>query len=255
MKEPSIGPEVRSIERDDGVHLAAQISRGDGLTAVFLNGFRSDMSGTKARAMHRWAKRRGTGVLTFDYSGHGRSEGVFEECTVSTWIDDALRVISCVTEQPLVLIGSSMGGWIALHVALRLRSRVRGVVGIASAPDFLLELTSKRLDERARLDLAEHGVTYLPSRYGDGSYPITSRLLEDGRGLGLLHAPIPLTCPVRLLHGMADPEVPWELSTRLAGAIQGNDVHVELIKGGDHRLSKPHELERLFYWLDDVSAS
>ena len=212
---------------------------------VFLGGFNSDMTGSKAEALSAWCGAAGRAFLRFDYSGHGASGGRFVDGTIGRWAADAAAVLDALTEGPQVLVGSSMGGWIALLLAARLRpGRVAGLVGIAAAPDFTARM-EQALSPEARQALARDGVWHRPSAYGD-PYPITRALLEDGRGHLLLDdGPIPVPGPVRLLHGQQDPDVPWALSLRIAEAIAGPDVQVVLVKDGDHRLSRPQDLALL----------
>ncbi len=213
-------------------------------TVVFLPGFASDMEGEKARFVADFCADRGQAVLRFDYSGHGASNGRFEEGTIGRWRDDALDVIDALTDGALVLIGSSMGGWLALLVALARAPRLAGLIGIAAAPDFTEALMWASMPFTARETLMREGRIMAPSAYGP-PYPITRALIEDGRRHLLLERPIAITGPVRLLHGQADPDVPWELSLRLAEQITGGDVTVTLIKDGDHRLSRPADLALL----------
>ncbi len=211
---------------------------------VFLPGFASDMEGEKARRVAALAAARGQAMLRFDYSGHGASGGRFEAGTIGAWRDDALDAIDALTDGKLVLVGSSMGGWLALLVALARVPRLAGLIGIAAAPDFTEALMWSAMPFAARETLMREGMIMMPSAYGPPT-PITRALIEDGRRHLLLERPIPLTCPVRLLHGQADPEVPWEMSLRLAEQITGSDVTVTLIKDGDHRLSRPADLALL----------
>ena len=183
-------------------------------------------------------------MLRFDYSGHGASEGRFEDGDIGRWTADALALMDALTQGPLVLVGSSMGGWIALLVALARPGRVAGLVGIAAAPDFTERLMWQAMSPRERERLMGEGVLHVPSQYGE-PYPITRRLIEDGRRRLLLDAPIPLDCPVRLLHGQRDPDVPWETALRVAERLSGTDVQVTLVKDGDHRLSRPQDLALL----------
>uniref|UniRef100_UPI0030845956 alpha/beta hydrolase n=1 Tax=Crenalkalicoccus roseus TaxID=1485588 RepID=UPI0030845956 len=216
---------------------------GRGPGVVFLGGFNSDMTGTKAENLSAFCAVRGQAFLRFDYSGHGASGGRFAEGTIGRWAEEAALVLDALTAGPQVLVGSSMGGWIALLLALRRPVRVAGLVGIAAAPDFTARM-AEALPPEARAALAREGVWHRPSAYGD-PYPITRALLEEGRHHLLLHAPVPLSVPVRLLHGQRDPDVPWELSLRIAEAITGPDVQVTLVKDGDHRLSRPQDLALL----------
>ena len=232
------------LDRGDGVELAWVRHPGSGATVVFLPGFRSDMTGDKATALAALCAERGHAMLRFDYSGHGASGGRFEDGTIGRWTDDALTVIDRLTEGPLVLVGSSMGGWIALLVALARPDRAVALIGIAAAPDFTEALMWQAMTAEQRTTLMRDGVVNRPSQYGE-PYPITRGLIEDGRTRLLLIAPIALDCPVRLLHGQDDPDVPWELSLRIAERVTGPDVQVILVKDGDHRLSRPQDLALL----------
>ncbi|HEY3847370.1 MAG TPA: alpha/beta hydrolase [Acetobacteraceae bacterium] len=232
------------LDRGDGVELAWAKLDGRGPTVVFLPGYRSDMTGDKSTALTAFCAQHGHAMLRFDYSGHGSSGGRFEDGTIGVWTEDALAVIDRLTEGPLILVGSSMGGWIALHCALARRDRIAALVGIAAAPDFTETLMSQALSFVQRSRLMRDGVIHLPSLYGDPT-PITRALIEDGRNRLLLSAPIALDCPVRLLHGQADPDVPWEMALRIAARITSADVLVTLVKDGDHRLSRPQDLALL----------
>ena len=239
------------LNRGDGVELAwAQLS-GTGPTIVFLPGFKSDMSGSKALDLAEFCAERGHAMLRFDYSGHGASGGRFEDGTIGQWTADALAVIDRLTTGKILLAGSSMGGWIALLAALARPDRVAGLVGIAAAPDFTELLMWEAMSPAERATLQRDGVLFVPSQYGE-PYPVTWRLIEEGRKHLLLHAPIRLDCPVRLLHGQQDPDVPWELSLRLAAAVSGPDVQVTLVKDGDHRLSRPEDLALLRRMLEPL---
>jgi len=232
------------LDRGDGVELAWTKLDGRGPTVMFLPGYRSDMTGDKATALAAFCAERGHAMLRFDYSGHGASGGRFEDGSIGVWTDDALAAIDRLTEGPLVLVGSSMGGWIALLCALALHDRVAALVGIAAAADFTEALMWQALSFEQRARLMQHGVIHVPSQYGDPT-PITRALIEDGRNHLLLAAPIALDCPVRLLHGQADPDVPWEMALRIAEQVTSADVLVMLVKDGDHRLSRPHDLALL----------
>ncbi len=236
------------IDRGDGVELAWVRTPGVEPTAVFLPGFRSDMTGSKALEVEEYCELLDRACLRFDYSGHGASDGAFESGTIGRWAEDALCVIDRLTEGPLVLIGSSMGGWIALLVALARPERVAGLIGIAAAPDFTERLIWDALTPPERQKLTNDGVMHTPSQYGDPT-PITLGLIEDGRRHLLLDGPIPLACPVRLLHGQRDPDVPWQTALRLAERIESPDVQVTLIKDAEHRLSRPADLALLRHAL------
>ncbi len=224
--------------------LAYRAIDGKGPGVVFLGGFHSDMTGSKAAYLAEWCAARGRAFLRFDYSGHGVSGGRFEAGTIGRWAEDASAVLTALTEGPQVRIGSSMGGWIALLLALRHPGRVSGLIGIAAAPDFTEELMWAQFPAEIRARIEREGAWTRPSAYGDG-YPITRALIEDGRNHLLLNGPIALDMPVRLLHGQDDPDVPWQHSLRLAERLAGTDVEVTLIKDGDHRLSRPQDLSLL----------
>jgi pimeloyl-ACP methyl ester carboxylesterase len=202
------------------------------------------MTGTKAEALHLFCTSQGHAFTRFDYRGHGTSGGSFEDLAISDWLDDATRVLDQATEGKQVLVGSSMGGWIALLLALRRPERVRALIGIAAAPDFPTALMEPEFTSDQRATLARDGRLLRPSLYGD-PYPITARLIEDGRRHALLGSPIPLACPIRLLQGMEDPDVPWRHALRLVEALAGGDVRLALVKDGDHRLSRPADLALL----------
>jgi len=229
----------------DGARLAYRRVEGRSPTVVFFGGFSSDMTGTKATHLDAWCRATGQACLRFDYQGHGASSGRFVDGTIGRWRDDALAVIQGLTEGPLVFVGSSMGAWIMLLAAGTLSTRVDALVGIAAAPDFTEELIWQRLAGEARAQLTRTGVVHVPSDYADKDCPISLGLIEEGRRHLLLGADIPLSCPVRLLHGLDDRDVPWEFSSRLVRALTSSDVILELVKGGDHRLSQPSDLLRL----------
>ena len=232
------------LDRGDGVELAWAKLPGRNPTLVFLPGFRSHMEGDKALHLLVLCANAGQAMLRFDYSGHGASAGRFEDGTIGAWAADALTVIDHLTEGPLILVGSSMGGWLALLTAIARPARVAGLVGIAAAPDFTETLMWQAMDPLQRARLLEDGILHVPSEYDD-PLPITRRLIEDGREHLLLKAPIPIACPIRLLHGQRDPDVPWETSLHLAERMTGDDVRITLVKDGDHRLSRPSDLALL----------
>jgi pimeloyl-ACP methyl ester carboxylesterase len=220
---------------------------------IFLGGFASDMGGTKATALDAFCAERGQGFLRFDYLGHGQSSGDFRDGTIGRWLQDALAVIDHLTEGPQLLVGSSMGGWIGLLAARARPQRVAGLIGIAAAPDFTEDLMWNAVDEEDRERLQRDGIIDQTSRYGPTPYPITLRLIEDGRRHLLLREPIAVNRPVRLLHGMADPDVPWRTSLAVAERLASQDVAVTLIKDGDHRLSRAADLDRLFAAVAELS--
>lgn len=240
------------LDRSDGPALAVAATPGTGPTVIWLGGFHSDMTGTKAVALEAWAESRGQGYLRFDYSGHGQSQGRFEDGTISQWRADALAVVDRCTTGPLVLVGSSMGGWIALLVALARPERVAGIVLIAPAPDFTEDLMWATFPDAVKAQILNEGSWQRPSAYGDEPYPITRALIEDGRNHLLLQAPIPVSVPVRVLHGQADPDVPWQRSLQLMEQLATPDVAATFVKDGDHRLSTPRDLALLTATLEQL---
>jgi pimeloyl-ACP methyl ester carboxylesterase len=232
------------LNRGDGIELAYALIPGATPTAVFLPGFMSDMTGEKALAVEAFCRARGQACLRLDYSGHGASGGRFEDGTIGRWTADALFLIDQLTEGPILLIGSSMGGWIALHVALARPGRVMGLIGIAAAPDFTERLMWEAMAPPERAALLRDGFLRVPSAYG-GDQIITRALIEDGRERVLLSGPIDIACPVRLLHGMEDGDVPWETALALSAALVARDVRVSLIKDAGHRLSRPQDIALL----------
>ncbi len=222
-------------------------------TFVWLSGFKSDMSGTKVSVLEDWAKAAGHGFLAFDYSGHGLSDGAFEDGTITMWREDALAVIEALSEGPLVLAGSSMGGWMALLVAAALGARVKAMVLIAPAPDFTQELMWPEFDAAAQAEIMTEGMTLRPSEYGE-PYPITRALIEDGAAWSLLAAPIKFDGPVRILQGQQDPDVPWQHAFRLVEALTSSDTVFTLNKDGDHRLSREQDIARLLATCAEIAG-
>jgi pimeloyl-ACP methyl ester carboxylesterase len=217
---------------------------------MFLGGFMSDMTGTKAAALDAFCRSRGQSFLRFDYFGHGRSSGEFAEATVGRWKEDALAVFDALTSGPQVLVGSSLGGWIMLLLALARRDRVKALIGIASAPDATEALMWNQFPPELRAAILRDGQARIPSAYGAAGYLITRKLIEEGRQHLVMGKPIPVACPVRLIHGMRDGDVPWRTSVELAARLQSEDVRVHLIKDGDHRLSREQDLALLFRELE-----
>ncbi len=241
------------LELPGGQRLAYCRRAGRGPGVVFLGGFMSDMTGTKALALDARCREQGRAFVRFDYRGHGASSGAFSDGTIGRWTDDALAALDRLTEGPQVLVGSSMGGWIMLLVALARPERVAGLVGVAAAPDFTEDLMWARWDAVKRARLMGDERIEEPSAYGEAPYVITRALIEDGRRRLVLGAPIPIRCPVRLLHGMADPDVPWRTALRLAERLQSTDVVVTLVKDGDHRLSRDEDLRRLIQAVESIA--
>ncbi|MBW6398017.1 alpha/beta hydrolase [Roseomonas sp. HJA6] len=232
------------LDRGDGVRLAWDHQPGNGIGVVFLGGFNSDMTGSKAEFLAGWCAARLTPYLRFDYSGHGASEGRFVDGTIGRWAEDAATVISALTEGPQLLVGSSMGGWIALLLAARRRVALHALVGIAPAPDFTEDLMWDEFSAEERGTILREGVWHRPSEYGD-PYPITRALIEDGRDHLLLRGALEVAAPVRILQGQRDPDVPWRHALRIAAALTTEDVRIHLVKDGDHRLSRPQDLALL----------
>ncbi len=219
---------------------------------MFFGGFKSDMTGTKAMSLQAYCERRGQAFVRFDYSGHGRSTGRFEDGTIGAWAGDATAVLDEVAEGPQIIVGSSMGGWIGLLVALARPKRVAGFIGIAAAPDFTEDMMWAGFSEEIREQLRAEGIYYEPSEYDEGPLPITSALIEEGRRHLLLRGPVALSCPVRLIQGMQDTAVPWQTAFTLAEQLVTDDVEVTLVKGGDHRLSEPADIARLEATLESL---
>ena len=237
------------VERGDDVRLAWSRCAGAMPTVVFLPGFRSDMQGIKALALRDRCVARGQAMLRLDYSGHGESGATFDQGTIGRWAEDAWLVIEAQAAGPVLLVGSSMGGWIALLLAARLGARLHGLIGIAAAPDFTETLMWQSMTPQEQTRLMTDGRISVPSEHGSPTV-VTRALIEDGRRQQVLGAPIPLTCPVRLLQGQLDADVPWETALKLAATITGDDVQCVLVKDGDHRLSRPGDIALLLRSLD-----
>ncbi len=228
---------------------------GKGPTVVWLGGFRSDMRSTKAEMLARWAEQAGQAYLRFDYSGHGESSGRFEDGTISQWLQDALAVIDGQTEGPLVLVGSSMGGWLSLLAARQLPpGRLAGLVLIAPAVDFTESLMWAAFPDAVKRQIEQTGLWLRPSAYSPDPYPITRNLIEDGRRHLLFGHPFRTGCPVCILQGMQDPDVPWGHALRLVEHLPDDEVTLTLINDGDHRLSRDQDLARLVAAVAAVSA-
>lgn len=241
------------LPREGGGTIAYNRILGKNPGVVFLHGFRSDMTGGKALAVEAFCQARGNAFVRFDVQGHGQSSGRFEDGTIGQWAEDAVAVIDALTEGPQVLVGSSMGGWLMLLAALQRRERIAGLLGLAAAPDFTEDLIWPELSDQQRQDLLTKGqvviddcVTGLPP------YPITRKLMEDGRNQLLLRDNINLTCPVRLIQGQQDQDVPWRTALALQEALASTDVEVTLVKNASHRLSEPEDLDRMLNTLDKL---
>jgi pimeloyl-ACP methyl ester carboxylesterase len=237
------------LDAGPGRRLAFRHRPGDGPTLLFLPGYMSDMDGGKATALDAWAEARGRAILRFDYAGCGLSEGDFEAQTLAGWRDDALAMIDSV-EGPVVLAGSSMGGWLMLLCALARPGRVRALIGIAAAPDF----TDWGFTREQKATIAETGRLEEPSPYGDAPYVTTRAFWESGEALKLLDGGIAIDCPVRLLHGLADADVPWRISLTLTERLRSADARLVLVKDGDHRLSRPSDIALLIETVANLSG-
>jgi len=242
-----------SEERTIAVRRDRAAGAGSESGVFWLGGFKSDMKGTKAEALSAWARENGRACVRFDYSGHGESGGDFRAGTIGRWLEESLAVFSACCAGPQVVVGSSMGGWLALLLARELRRRrtgnalpasIAGLVLIAPAVDFTEVLMWQRFPEAVKRELAENGVWLRPSDYGE-PYPITRGLIEEGRNHLLLGGMIETGCPVRILQGVQDPDVPWQHAVALTSRLAQDDVVLTLVKDGDHRLSRPEDLERL----------
>jgi|EndMetStandDraft_6_1072998.scaffolds.fasta_scaffold106478_1 pimeloyl-ACP methyl ester carboxylesterase len=246
--------------------IAVRHRAGGGPGLVWLGGFKSDMQGGKAVALDGWARDRGRAVVRFDYSGHGESGGDFADGTIGSWLEDSVAVFERFCDGPQVLIGSSMGGWMALLLAREIRKRsgkeslkgslrgsLAGLVLIAPAPDFTEELMWKKFSPEVKKEIETKGFWLRPSEYGDGTpYPITRKLIEEGRNHLVLGSAIDLGCPVRILQGAQDPDVPWQHAFALTHRLPADDVVLTMIQDGDHRLSRPQDIARILAAVAEI---
>jgi pimeloyl-ACP methyl ester carboxylesterase len=235
------------LTRGDGVRIAFERLRGKGPMIVFLPGYMSDMTGTKALALEAWAAKQGRAMLRLDYSGCGASGGRFEDGTLDIWRDDVLLAIELLVRGPVVLVGSSMGGWLMLLVARALGDQMKGMIGIAAAPDF----TDWGYTSEEKGMIERHGRIDQPSDYGD-PMPTYATFWQSGKANRQLTDEIPITCPVRLLHGQRDADVPWDISIQLAARLRSDDVQVTLVKDGDHRLSREQDIALLIATVEQL---
>ena len=240
------------LTRPDGAIIAYRRLRGRMPGVVFLGGFHSDMIGTKSSYLEGYCRRRGQAYLRFDHYGHGASSGDVTRGTIGRWAEDAIAALDSLTEGRQILIGSSMGGWIMLLTALARSAQIQALVGVAAAPDFTEDLLWPRLDTGQRQRLHQTGAVTLSSEYDPAGYTYRKSLFEDGKRHLVMRRPIPLDCPVRLLHGQCDASVPWQTSLSLADRLCSRDIAVTLIKDGDHRLSRDQDLSRLGRTLDEL---
>ncbi|HVV68819.1 MAG TPA: alpha/beta hydrolase [Gammaproteobacteria bacterium] len=245
---------------NDTRRIAIRARSGASPGLFWLGGFMSDMQGTKAAAIDHFAKNQNRACVRFDYSGHGESTGEFKEGTIGRWLEESLAVFETYCEGPQVVIGSSMGGWLALLLAKALRQRqpakqsIAGLVLIAPAVDFTEVLISQKLPEEMRQEIEQQGFLLQPSEYSEQPYCITRQLLEEGRNHLLLGQTIETTCPVRIIQGMEDVDVPWTHVSELLPAFSGGDVVLTLIKDGDHRLARPQDINRLLTVVQEFTA-
>ena len=239
--------------------IAARVQTGDTPGLFWLSGFKSDMRGTKAEALAAWAKERGRACVRFDYSGHGESGGDFAQGTIGRWLEEAIAVFDAFCRGPQVLIGSSMGGWLALLMARQLKHRASpapaasaaGLVLIAPAVDFTEVLMWQKFPAQLKRGILEQGFFARPSQYSSEPYVITRTLIEEGRAHLLLGGMIETGCPVRILQGVEDPDVPWDHAVELVSHLAQDDVVLTLVKDGDHRLSRPEDIERLIAAVEE----
>ena len=244
---------LQSIDLGTGMavrQIAVRVREGAAPGLFWLGGFKSDMKGTKADALDRWAGDHGRACVRFDYSGHGESGGDFADGTIGRWLEESAAVFERFAKGPHVLIGSSMGGWLALLLVRELKKRktdgsVAGLVLIAPAVDFTEELMWKKFSPEVKRQIETEGAWQRPSQYSEAPYPITRGLIEEGRNHLLLGGLIETGCPVRILQGVQDPDVPWQHAVELSSRLARDDVVLTLVKDGDHRLSRPEDIERL----------
>jgi pimeloyl-ACP methyl ester carboxylesterase len=258
---PGDGEPLAHIEVGSGAaarSIAVRARAGSAPGLLWLGGFNSDMKGTKAIALDAWAAEHGRACVRFDYSGHGESGGQFTDGTIGRWLEDSLAVFERFCSGPQVLIGSSMGGWLALLLARKISGRggaapLAGLVLIAPAPDFTEELMWKRFSPEIRQEIESRGVWLRPSQYGDGTpYPITRNLIEEGRNHLLLGGSIAVGCSVRILQGAKDPDVPWQHAFALVHRLPADDVVLTMIQDGDHRLSRPQDIARIIAAVAEI---
>lgn len=241
----------------NGVRIAIRARKGKNPGLVWLGGYRSDMIGTKAETIDRWAGENGHACTRHDYSGHGESGGEFAAGTISRWLDESLAVFRQTTEGPQILIGSSMGGWVALRMIEELNKageaeRIAGLILLAPAPDFTIELMEPELTDQQKRDLEDNGYFEEFSEYSDDPNIFTQALFEDGRNNRVLTGPIDTHCPVHILQGQADPDVPYQLALKLVEHLPTDDVTLTLVKDGDHRLSRPQDLGLLIKTVETM---
>jgi pimeloyl-ACP methyl ester carboxylesterase len=244
------------LSRPDGATIAYHRLEGKNPGVVFLHGYHSDMTGSKALALEELCRDQGRAFLRFDYFGHGQSSGDVLHGTVGRWAEDAVAVIDQLTSGPQLLVGSSLGGWISLLSALERRERVVGLVGVAAAPDFTEDLMWQDFSFEQRRELLERGEISLPNCYEpENPWRVHRSLIEDGRNHLLLRDVVNLACPVRLIQGQQDADVPWQTALQIADCLAASDVEVILVKDGEHRLSRDQDIARLRRVVTDLLDS
>ena len=246
--------ETSYLIKSDGVKIAYNKLSGTEPGIIFFGGFASDMEGTKALALQDYAEELGQAFLRFDYRSNGKSSGSFTDGNIGKWLSDCLAVLDKLTHGCQILVGSSMGGWLTLLTAKERPGRVGGIVGIASAPDFTEDLMWSQFDDQTRKKLIENGQCSLASDYDESPYTITLDLIEDGKKHLVLRERLDIKVPFHLIHGMADEEVPYQLSLKLAEHVDSEKVQVNIIKNGDHRLSREQDLVEILKAVDDLTS-
>ncbi len=245
-------PKLEYLTTGQGRKIAYRHNKGRAPTVVFLCGFRSDMTSTKATTLMDWCVSNDRDMLCFDYSGHGQSSGVFAEGSIGNWLEDAIAVFELLGEKEKILVGSSMGGWIAFLLALRKKLQVAGIITLACAADFVSDILIPALSAADRESLNHTGVTFIPSEYEDRPYAIGQTLLDDPGQFEILKGPIELDCPVDLIHGLEDRHIPWETSLKAIQRLTGSQSRLTLIKDASHRLSRPEDLEVITRLLTEM---
>ncbi len=245
-------PEPSYLDMGSGRRLAYVLTEGKTPGVMFLGGFKSDMTGSKALALESFCREQERRFLRFDYTGHGRSTGLFHQGTISYWKRDTLNMLDRFIDEPVVLVGSSMGAWLMFLVARERPEKVAGLVGIASAVDFTERLIWDKLSDEEKQKFMEEGGMLILDCYGSEPYPITRQLIEDGRSHLLLDTRMEFPVPVRLVHGTDDKDVPWRMSHLLMECITSPDIELEMVGGGGHRLSEPHQLEVILKAVEEV---
>lgn len=244
--------EIKYINGPNGYSLGYKYREGNGPCLVWLCGFHSDMSGTKASKMDEFAKNHALSSLRFDYSGTGVSQGKFEDGTIGKWLNEALFLIEKIIKENIILIGSSMGGWLALKIAQKLQNKISAIILIAPAPDFTQDLMWNKFTPEIKNEILINGYWIRPSIYDDNGYKITRELIEDGKNNLILHEKINVKMPIRILHGMKDEDVPFMRSIELIEKIESDDVELNLVKNGDHRLSSEENLKLLYRTIENL---